>query len=270
MSADILIVDDDPKVRSLLSSVLGRGGYHVTAAPDGETAIQLLRQHTFQLVLTDIRMRSVDGIQVLDAARKSPSRPVVILLTGYGSLETSLAALRAGAFDYLLKPCPSATLLDRVASGLQRYYEEQRQTDMLQTISDAVAQLQSLVNPSAALSTSEPAPADASERYIRVGELSIDRYRHTVTYAGAQLHFTPIEFALLHCLAEAQGRVVSYVEIVRRTHDQVLPEREAHGLLKVHIHNLRRKIAPGYIVSIRSTGYMLIDPELSTQPEASS
>jgi two-component system, OmpR family, response regulator len=269
MSANILIVDDDPKVRTLLSSVLGRAGYIVTAAPDGETAIQLLNEQTFQLVLTDIRMRTVDGIQVLDAARNRPNRPVVILLTGYGSLETSLAALRAGAFDYLLKPCPSATLIDRVESGLRRYYEEHRQTEMLQTISEAVAQLQSLGTlPAMAREAGrEPAPAlpESGERYIQVGALNIDRYRHTVSFEGQPLHFTPIEFALLHCLAELQGRVVSYVDIVRRTHAQVLPEREAHSLLKVHIHNLRRKLAPGYIVSVRSTGYMLIDPNTNDQ-----
>ena len=102
MRQSILLVADDAKARMLLTDILTHTGYEVIAVPDGETAIALLQQDKFAVVLTDIRMRAVDGIQVLATAKAQGRPPAVILLTGYGSLETSIAALRSGADDYLL------------------------------------------------------------------------------------------------------------------------------------------------------------------------
>ncbi len=260
MKTQVLIVEDDTTARMLLEDVLTDAGYHVTAAPDGETAIALLRQHEFIVVLTDIRMRSVDGIQVLSAAKQQERAPSVILLTGYGSLDTSIAALRAGADDYLLKPCEPVELLAGVAKAVQRRQEQQRQADAIQTIFHGLDQLRSRTQPSAAEPTIAPPTDEEPGRYLRIGQLTIDCFRHAAAFNGQTLHLTPIEYALLFCLAEAQGRVVGYSEIIRRTHGLSADEMEAQTLIKPHIRNLRRKIEPAYLSNVRGTGYVLAAP----------
>jgi DNA-binding response OmpR family regulator len=95
---------------------------------------------------------------------------------------------------------------------------------------------------------------------LHVGQLTIDCFRHTATFNGQTLHLTPIEYALLLCLAEARGRVVGYSEIIRRTHGISVDEMEAQTLIKPHIRNLRRKIDPAYLSNVRGTGYVLAAP----------
>lgn len=122
--ARILLVEDDDAARFSLARVLERVGYQVEAVADGETAVALLDPAAagrhFDLVLTDLVMREIDGIEVLDHARKLADPPEVILLTGYGTLQTAIDALRAGAFDYLLKPCKPDDLLRCIERAMER------------------------------------------------------------------------------------------------------------------------------------------------------
>lgn len=271
METQVLLVEDDATARLLLGEVLTGAGYHVTTAQDGETALDLLAKQRFDVVITDIRMRKVGGIQVLHAAKQYPTSPAVILLTGYGSLETALEALRAGAYDYLLKPVDPNDLLDRVEGAVQRRQSEQRQNNAVRIIAQGLAQLQgqALADDQPEKWVNRPAPEQPppeETRYIKVGLLSIDSFRHTASFDGQTLHLTPIEYALLRCLAESAGRVLTYREIVRCSHGHEPEETEAQSLLKAHIRNLRRKIATDYLVNVRGTGYMLVDPE--TAPDA--
>ncbi len=271
METQVLLVEDDATARLLLGEVLTGAGYDVTTAQDGETALELLSKQTFDVVITDIRMRKVGGIQVLYAAKQYTSSPAVILLTGYGSLETALEALRAGAYDYLLKPVDPNDLLERVEGAMQRRQSEQRQNNAVRIIAQGLAQLQGHVplgdQPERRDNRVVPEqPPHEETRYITVGLLTIDSFRHTASFDGHMLHLTPIEYALLRCLAESTGRVLTYREIVRCSHGHEPEETEAQSLLKAHIRNLRRKIASDYLVNVRGTGYMLVDPE--TAPDA--
>lgn len=270
MATRVLIVEDDTTARMLLADVLRDANFDVTVAPDGETAIQTLAEQPFDVVLTDIRMRAVDGLHVLAAAKKGPRPPAVILLTGYGSLETSIAALRSGADDYLLKPCEPTDLLACVTRTAQRREEQLRQADAIQFIVEGIDRLRGSASPVPAPQRHTPPPApmqyepvapEQPERYIRVGRLTIDCFRHTAEFDNHPLHLTPIEYALLRCLGEAGGRVLSYSEIVRRTHGHVVDDVEAQLLIKAHIRNLRRKLDPAYLVNVRGTGYVLAPPE---------
>jgi DNA-binding response OmpR family regulator len=167
--------------------------------------------------------------------------------------------LRAGADDYLLKPCEPTELLSCVAKAVHRRQEQQRQVDAIQTIFIGLDQLRGGTQPL----VPEPAQAPSVEepgRYLHVGQLTIDCFRHTATFNGQTLHLTPIEYALLLCLAEARGRVVGYSEIIRRTHGISVDEMEAQTLIKPHIRNLRRKIDPAYLSNVRGTGYVLAAP----------
>lgn len=265
--AHILLVEDDDTARMLLADVLVGAGYEVTTAPDGETALSLLQQRGFNVIISDIRMHDVDGIEVLSAAKVHEWHPTVILLTGYGSLETAVAALRAGAFDYILKPAAPDTLLACVARAVERNKGELRQTHAIRIIAQGLAQLQNttplthLPAPDEAMPPDNDQDLSIAPRYVEIGALVIDHFRHTVLFNGQNLHLTPIEYALLSCLAESRGRVVNYCEIVRRTHGHDVDEAAAQMLLKAHIRNMRRKIDSTYLVNVRGTGYMLIDPE---------
>ncbi len=270
MEAHILVVEDDATARMLLADVLLGAGYHVTTAHNGEAALNKLEHQAFDVVITDIRMHQVDGIQVLQAAREQTPPPSVLLLTGYGSLETAVDALRAGAHDYLLKPAAPDDLLRHVANALERRNTEIRKTDAVRAIARGLAQLQDQFHSAglndvvAPITVGDHAErvhrADRADRYIEVGHLTIDHFRHTALFAGEALHLTPIEYALLRCLAESQGRVMNYREIVRCSHGHETDDTEAQSLLKAHIRNLRRKIDSRYLVNVRGTGYMLVDP----------
>lgn len=261
MKTQVLLVEDDVTARLLLADVLKSAGYEVTAASNGETAIQLLGQHLFDIVLADIQMGNVNGVQVLAVARSLDRPPGVILLTGYGSLETSIAALRLGADNYLLKPCEPVELLACIDDAARRRAEHLRQVDAINVIAQGIEQLRGQGAASDGDEKHGRVATEQPDRYIQVGRLMIDVFRHTIVFDQEVVHITPIEYELLHCLALAQGRVLSCSEIVRWTHKYEVDENEAQGLIKAHIRNLRRKIDPSYLVNVRGMGYRLAVPE---------
>jgi two-component system, sensor histidine kinase and response regulator len=117
---DLLVVDDDESVLLTLQAVLQMDGYDVEARAVGAEAVALIRERTFDLVLTDLRLDDMDGITILAEIRKSSPDTVAIMLTGYASLETAVKALREGAYDYLVKPCDVEELKSTVARGIER------------------------------------------------------------------------------------------------------------------------------------------------------
>lgn len=259
MENHILLAEDDPVALRMLADVLESAGYRVTKARDGAAAIEHLVSPgaVYDVVVSDIRMGGADGLQVLAAARARPRPPAVVLLTGYGSLESAVAALRAGASDYLLKPFEITDLLDCITAALKRRAAELQQTDAIQSIARALEEFRVAVPGAPAVSS---AHSDESGRFLRVADLVIDRHRHAVIYEGQPLHVTPIQYALLCCLAESSGRVLGYTDIVRRTHGVNVAESEAQVMLKAHLRHIRRKINPAYLVNVRGTGYMIVDP----------
>lgn len=293
MTASILLVEDDDTARVLLSNVLKRAGYQVTATADGERAIQLLNSSsaaepegsTYDVVLTDIRMHGKDGIAVMHAASRQKKPPAVILMTGYGSIETAVAALRANAYDYLLKPCDTGDLLQCVAGAVQHRSADMQRADAVRMLTHYVEQLQmadstharfpprisepSFQEPAGETAAGEDKPArgekvekdEQEERFIQVGHLCLDLFRHTVTFHEYPLQVTPTEYTLLQCLAKNPGRVLRYHEIVQYTHSSQVSNNEAQVLLRAHVHNLRRKIDPSYLINVRGIGYMLVVPD---------
>src|SRR4029079_17683516 len=117
-SSRILVVDDEASIRLSLSALLERAGYEVTSAENGEEAVVVLEQQTFDLLLVDLKMPGMGGMQVVAAARQRQPDVAVIVLTGHGSLDTALEGLRQGIFDYLLKTTAPAGGLELVKAGL--------------------------------------------------------------------------------------------------------------------------------------------------------
>lgn len=261
MKIPVLMVEDDQATGEVLSEVLEDAGYEVVLAGGGAEALKLLEQAAFTVVVSDIRMPSVDGIDVLHAARESDAQPEVILLTGYGALDTSLVALREGAFDYLLKPCNPETLLQRVAEAVEAYRTRTRQHEAVQRVVEAFGDSPPTNGPlteEAAAPEPEYGPQDQP---IQLGDLLIGKAHHTALFQDEPLHLTPTEHALLRRLAEKPGRVFPYRELVYAMHGYDVTNVEAKVLLKTHVRNIRRKIGSDYLVNVRSTGYKLVLPE---------
>lgn len=264
MSAQILLVEDDDMARQLLARVLEDAGYQVTPAQNGAIALTLLAQQTFDVVVTDIRMREIDGIKVLTTARMQPYAPEVILLTGYGSLETAVAALRGGAFNYLLKPCDSLELIACVTDAAQQHAAIKRRQEAMRVIAEEFMHMQvdrfDKNDPNFTPGLVDPPGNPFRQRYVSIGGLHIDTFSHTVAIDGQPLHVTRTEFAILARLAETPEQAVPATDIVQYTHNYATTNADAQTLLRAHIRNLRRKMPQSYLITVRSIGYMLVDP----------
>ena len=129
----ILLVDDDPFILEGIGEDLENQGFKVTKAASGDRALELLTESDFDLVLTDLVMEDVDGIQVLKKTKALNANTMVIILTGYGNMKSAIEALRHEADDYLLKPCESEELLYRVNQCLEKA-ELSRKIKLYQTI----------------------------------------------------------------------------------------------------------------------------------------
>ncbi len=251
--AQILLVEDDDAARITLELGLKQANYRVKSAADGHTAVDLLEQEQFTVVITDLVLGDVTGIEVLHTARTQPYRPKVIVLTGHGTLETSLAAFRNGAFDYLLKPFEPHELLARVSKAVMQYNEEAQLRAAVQTLHRQLGDT--------SMDTNSPyAELQHMDQPIQIGELIIGTSRRDVTLRGLPVMLTPIEYSLLRFLAVRPNTTRSYVEIVKMTHQIETDESEAQLLIRPHMHNLRKKIDGNYLVTDRGVGYQLIDP----------
>lgn len=257
MSAHILVVEDDAVTRQRLVYRLEYAGYRVTQAADGRAALDLLETKVFDVVVTDIVLGTVDGIEVLHAARRMYYRPAVILLTGYGSLSTCIDALRLGAYDYLLKPCSPSALLQSIKGAIDRHNAEYQLQEAIRI----------LASPNGPLPEKGRGGKEQGEQAkmpsfpINVGELTIGPTRHHVFFRGKHVRLTPIEYVLLLYLAERAGKVCQCSDIVEYTHGMKTDDADAQSLLRTHLHNIRKKIDPSYFVNDRGCGYMLVVPQ---------
>jgi DNA-binding response OmpR family regulator len=253
----ILIVDDESSIRLTLSALLHRAGYEVTSAESGAEAVAVLERQAFDLLLVDLKMPGMDGMQVVAAARQRQADIAIIVLTGHGSLDSAIEGLHHGIFDYLLKTTEPNEVIERVKTGLAARAQQLRQRTLLDVVGTAVQELRG-----ASAASSEAGPTSPSERSIIVGALQLDSWRQVATLAGRTLALTPTEFRVLLCLAERAGAMIPYADLVRSAQGYDAEELEAGELIKPHIHHLRQKLepdptAPRYILNVRGKGYLL-------------
>jgi len=252
----ILIVDDEAGVRFVLEQSLKSEGYRLDLAASGEEALTKLSTTSYDLILLDLHMEPIDGMAVFQAARKLDPEVVVIILTGYSSLESAVEALRLGAFDYLFKPVLPDTIRQRVQEGvtLRRRMVWRRQ--MLSQI-DNLRQVLSEFD----AESKRVNPPTTDQRFLRSGPLVIDIHHRQATINNTLLDLTTAEFDLLSCLVKMAPEPLSPRQLVKCALDYNAEDTEARDIVKWHIHHLRRKLEqdpnhPCYIITVRHKGYL--------------
>ena len=251
----ILIVDNEPNVRFVLEHTLRGEKYLIDLAANGEDAIALICAHAYDLLLLDLHMEPVNGIQVLNALRKENHDTVVIILTAHGSMESAVEALRLETFDYLLKPATPEIIRKRVREGLERHQRLLRRQQLVSQINT----LKQALNELEAEDQSTPIMDDS--RFVYRGNITIDHHHREITLDDRLLDLTSVEFNILSSLVEAAPAVVSPRQLVKVALGYETEESEAREIIKVYIHHLRQKIErnlaePGYIKTVRHQGYL--------------
>jgi two-component system KDP operon response regulator KdpE len=227
VSQRVLVVDDEPQIRRALRLVLRANGYEVAEVGTGEGALDALVIQPFDLMILDLMLPDVDGVEVCRRLREWSRLPVVVL-SAHGEEEVKVRALDEGADDYVTKPFSAPELLARMRSAMRR----------------------------ASVNT---AP---SEPIVRTGggDVEIDLVRRQVTRAGQEVHLTPTEYDLLRVLSTEVGRVITHGNLLRTVMGRGY--EDATGTLRVHIASLRKKLEanparPRIIVTEPGIGYRL-------------
>jgi len=260
--ATVLIVDDELMVRRVLGDALSRAGYMVELAGSGQEGLERLRRPGIDLVLLDLYLGDIDGVQVMQETRNRWPQLPIIMLTAHGSMASAIAAVRCGASDYLLKPISIEALRESVARVLEKssavYHRKEWLRGMYQ-------QMRSFLEHEGVLEDSvEVAPAILSAAPTRgvyeAGPLRVDQQQHAVSMGGQPIEVTPSEFAILLELVVRPGAVVSCLRLVQALNTSVADEEEARQLIRPHIARLRRKLEldssqPRHLLSIRGVGY---------------
>ena len=255
----ILIVDDEHVVRRLMGDALQRAGYTVELAASGAEALERLRRPGVDLMLLDLQLGDLDGVQVMRAAREHWPELQIMMLTAHGSLPSAIAAVRHGAADYLLKPLPVEMLRERVSCVLAQRRAAQEQAAQLRSV---YTNLQSVLTSAGLLQEAAVGGpnAEAPNLIYEAGPLRIDVRRHTVAMSDRAVDVTPSEFAILLELLGQPGVVVTCLRLTQAIQTPAVDEEEARQLIRPHIVRLRRKLEfdpqqPRHLLSVRGVGY---------------
>ncbi|HYK94303.1 MAG TPA: response regulator transcription factor [Candidatus Dormibacteraeota bacterium] len=224
----VLVVDDEPKIARLARDYLEHAGYAVLIAGDGPSAVQVARTRHPDLVVLDLGLPRLDGLEVLRSIRSTGAMPVVVLTARDTELD-KLLGLELGADDYVTKPFSPRELVARVRAVLRR---------------------------------SERAP-ETGDR-IAVGDLVLDVPRMRATVAERPIELTPTEFSLLATLARHPGRVFTRSQLLDAAHGEAFEAYER--AIDAHVKNIRRKLEPEparprYLLTVYGVGYRLAEPE---------
>ena len=226
MSRTILVVDDEPRIVELARDYLEHAGFRVITANDGRAALDVARHHRPDLIVLDLGLPGLDGLDVTREMRRDGSLPIVMVTARDDELDKVLG-LELGADDYLTKPFSPRELVARVKAVLRR-------TDR---------------------------PTDPSD-VIRVGELQLDVPRMRTEVAGRGVDLTPTEFTLLATLARQPGRIFTRSQLLDALHGVAFESYER--AIDSHIKNLRRKLEPDprqprFVLTVYGVGYRLAD-----------
>ncbi|HEV2858686.1 MAG TPA: response regulator transcription factor [Solirubrobacterales bacterium] len=225
-SARILLVDDEQSIQTLLSYPLRKDGYHVTSALDGTEALRRFEEGRFDLVILDLMLPRMGGVEVCRQLR-SRSQVPIIMLTAKGSETDKVAGLEVGADDYITKPFSMREFRSRVKAALRR-------------------------------SRMGPERSGEAGGAIECGELTIDFDRRLVTLGDEEIKVTYVEFEILGALARSPGRVLTRETLLEHVWGD--SDYRDPRTVDVHIRHLREKLEkdpkePDYLFTVRGVGY---------------
>jgi two-component system KDP operon response regulator KdpE len=220
----ILVVDDEPQITRVLGTSLSSQGYDIRAANDGETALEIMKDWTPDLVITDLSMPNMDGLELCRRLRTGTQIPIIVLSVR-GEEKTKVQALDAGADDYVTKPFGFEELLARIRANLRR----------------------------------APAGENWQALPIEIGDFRVDLAAHKVAVCGREVHLTPKEFDLLAYLARYPGRVVTHRTLLSAIWGRGQSMEQVENL-RVVVGQLRKKLepetsSPRYIITEPWVGY---------------
>lgn len=220
--ATILIIEDEPELVKIIQSYLEKAGFRVLSAGRGNTGLALWENHQPDLVILDLNLPGMDGLDVARAIRKTKDTPI-IMLTARVEEPDRLVGLELGADDYITKPFSPREVVARVKAVLRRVTQSERQPQL-----------------------------------IKAGELVIDLDSHEVFNAGHSLDLTPTEFSLLATMAAHPGRVYTRLQLLEASQGMAYEGYER--TIDAHIKNLRAKVEanprdPEYIETVFGLGY---------------
>ena len=218
----VLVVDDEPKIVQLTRDYLEHAGFRVASAADGREALVSFRRDAPDLVVLDLGLPTLDGLDVARAIRKSSNVPIV-MLTGRGDEADRVVGLELGADDYVTKPFSPKELVARVRAVLRR-------------------------------SELASSPADV----VRAGDVTLDVPRLSVRVNDRAVELTPTEFQLLLALARSPGRVFTRSQLLDALHGVAFESYER--AIDAHVKNIRRKLEPDpreprYLLTVHGVGY---------------
>lgn len=253
----ILVVDDEVNIRKGLQAVLRKVGHQVHGVSSGEEALEALEAFPCDVAIVDIRMPGMTGVELLAQVHDRWPHVAVVLLTGHGTLQSAMAAVKAGAHDYLLKPAQPAEIRRVIDDALVASRRLREQEWLMASLRTGLQRLDQL--------PAEPPPETAvppAKRVIQAGDLYIDLQSYEVRRGEAPVLLTPSEFKLLTVLAQRAGDVIEYASLVKLALDYEAEPWEAKELIKRHVFALRQKIepdpaSPHYILNVRGVGYRL-------------
>jgi two-component system alkaline phosphatase synthesis response regulator PhoP len=225
----ILLVDDEADILEFLSYNLKKAGFNVLTANNGRDAIKLAKQYLPHLIILDVMMPEMDGIETCEEMRKLPilNNTVVAFLTARSEDYSQIAGFEAGGDDYITKPIKPKVLISRVNALLKRFGKSEEGTEGVET------------------------------GIIKHGNLVIDREKYTVTNNGVELSLPRKEFSLLLLLISKPEKVFTRDEIYTSIWGDTIVVGDR--TIDVHIRKLREKIGEEYIKTVKGVGYKFVD-----------
>ena len=222
----VVVIEDDPQIRRFLRTLLPAEGFDVHEAETGERGLVEAATRKPDLVILDLGLPDLDGVEVVRRLREWSTVPVIIL-SARAREQDKVAALDAGADDYLTKPFGAGELLARLRAARRR--------------------------------AAQAAPGQEEPVYV-IGALRVDVARHQVVESGREIHLTPTEFKLLALLARNAGRVLTHRQLLKEVWGQAYLDNTHH--LRVQMHGLRHKlepepVRPRYLLTEPGVGYRL-------------
>ncbi|MGH9036652.1 MAG: response regulator transcription factor [Acidimicrobiia bacterium] len=216
----VLLIEDDARIREIVERGLGSRGLVVTSAPDGPTGLDLARKLEVDLVLLDLMLPGMSGLEVLEELRMAKPRLPVVALTALDDTSSKVAGLDAGADDYLTKPFSLDELAARIRARLRT--------------------------------------TDAEGGALKAGPLTVDPVSHRAVMEGREVPLSARELALLAAFVRHNGQVLSRSQLLSLVWD--LDFDPGSNVVEVYVAALRRKIGPEWIQTVRGLGYRFVVP----------